>query len=588
MLKRFLTEGEEELLMAERRQLTMLRGPLLGLDAADEDLAVLDRSLLQLDELFLLVIVGEFNSGKTAFINALLGERFLPEGVTPTTAAIHVIKYGEEATVGPGAATPYGPGDREILLVTYPAEWLQDINIVDTPGTNAIIRKHEQITADFVPRADLILFVTSADRPFTESERQFITKIRDWGKKVVFVVNKLDILEQADIEQVMGFVKENAQALLRREPIVFGVSSRQGRQAKGSADADERTRLWAASRFEALERFILNTLDEKERLRLKLANPLGVAQRLADKYLEVAGARRELIKDDVQTIRTIEAQLGAYESDMRREFKYHLSHVDNVLYGMAQRGDNFFDETIRIQRILDLINADRVRGMFEHQVIADAPQQVEMQTRDLIDWLVDQDYRQWQAVMEYLNKRIARHQDRIVGQVGGAFEVDRQKLIESVGRAARDVVATYDHAAEARELGDSVQRAVAQTALVEVGALGLGAVLVTVLSATLADVTGVLAAGAVAALGFFIIPNKRRRAKLELQDKINELRERLGEALSGQFETEIKRSLANIREAMRPYTRFVETQQVALFEAEKALHSMKDELQALATRVETL
>ena len=75
----------------------------------------------------------------------------------------------------------------------------------------------------------------------------------------------------------------------------------------------------------------------------------------------------------MKTVRTIEAQLGAYEGDMRREFKYHLSHVDNVLYGMAQRGDNFFDETIRIQRILDLMNADRIRGMFEREVIADTP-----------------------------------------------------------------------------------------------------------------------------------------------------------------------------------------------------------------------
>ena len=62
------------------------------------------------------------------------------------------------------------------------------------------------------------------------------------------------------------------------------------------------------------------------------------------------------------TVRTIEAQLAAYEGDMRRDFKYHLSHVDNVLYAMAERGDNFFDETIRLQRIFDLMNADRMRG----------------------------------------------------------------------------------------------------------------------------------------------------------------------------------------------------------------------------------
>ncbi|MGE5603230.1 MAG: dynamin family protein, partial [Nitrososphaerales archaeon] len=565
MLKRFLTSREEELLKTERRQLTALRAPLSSLDASADDLAILDRSLLQLDELFLLVIVGEFNSGKTAFINALLGERFLPEGVTPTTAAIHIIRYGDEARLTPGAATPYGAGDRDIVVVNYPVEWLRDINIVDTPGTNAIIRKHEEITSEFVPRADLVLFVTSADRPFTESERLFITRIRDWGKKVVFVVNKIDIHEDEDVEQVMGFVRENARALLGREPIVFGVSSRQARQAKNSMDADERTRLWAQSRFEGLERYILDTLDEQERLRLKLANPLGVAQKLVEKYLQVAVVRRELLKEDIQTVRTIEAQLGAYEGDMRREFKYHLSHVDNVLYGMAQRGDNFFDETIRIQRILDLMNADRIRGMFEREVVADTPLQVETQTRDLIDWMVDQDYRQWQAVTDYLNKRIARHDNEIVGQMG-AFETNRQQLIESVGRTAREVVATYDHAAEARELGDSVQRAVAQTALVAVGGGGRGALLVHVLALTVAEVTGVLFASGVAALGFYIIPNKRRRAKLDLQDKINDLRRRLAGALTEQFEAELTRSLTNIRAAMRPYTRFVETQQTSLGE----------------------
>ena len=72
---------------------------------------------------------------------------------------------------------------------------LRDIHIVDTPGTNAIMREHERITAEFVPRSDLVLFVTSADRPFTETERAFLEQIRGWGKKVVVVINKIDILE---------------------------------------------------------------------------------------------------------------------------------------------------------------------------------------------------------------------------------------------------------------------------------------------------------------------------------------------------------------------------------------------------------
>ncbi|MGQ9839661.1 MAG: dynamin family protein [Anaerolineae bacterium] len=579
MLRRFLTEEQEQLLQAERRQLVALRAPLANLDAAEEDLARLERALLQLDELFLLVIVGEFNSGKSAFINALLGQRFLVEGVTPTTASIHLIKYGEQ----PGHAV-----DGDMVVVTYPVEWLREVNIVDTPGTNAVIRRHQEITEDFVPRADLILFVTSADRPFSESEREFISRIREWGKKVVFIINKIDILESPDdVTRVTEFVTRNAREMIGRPPIVFPVSSRQARQAKETFDADERTRLWTASQFEPLETYILKTLDERQRLRLKLASPLGVAQRLVARYLEVAEARKNLLKEDVATVRTIEAQLVAYEADLRRNFKYHLSHVDNVLYGMAERGSNFFDETIRLQRIVDLVNADRIRGMFEREVIGDTSYQVEMQTRDLIDWLVDQDFNQWQAITDYLNKRISRHQDHIIGRVGGTFESNRQALLESVGRVAREVVATYDHAGEARELGDSVQRAVAQTAIVEVGAIGLGALLVKLLATTVADVTGVLAAGALAALGFYVIPNKRRRAKQDLQNKIGELRRRLGNALTEQFEREVERSLSRIREALRPYTRFVETQQATLAQTEAALRAAQDELQRLAAQIET-
>ena len=81
------------------------------------------------------------------------------------------------------------------MVVTAPVELLRDLNIVDTPGTNAIHREHERLTREFVPRADLVLFVTSADRPFTESERAFLESIRDWGKKIVVVVNKADIFE---------------------------------------------------------------------------------------------------------------------------------------------------------------------------------------------------------------------------------------------------------------------------------------------------------------------------------------------------------------------------------------------------------
>jgi small GTP-binding protein len=582
MLRRFLTDEQEQVLTAERHQLAGLFQPLASLDARQEDLATLERALVQLDELFLLVVVGEFNSGKSAFINALLGQRVLVEGVTPTTTQVHILRYGE----APGETQ----AGADLAVLTCPIEWLRDINIVDTPGTNAIIQRHQKITEDFIPRADLVLFVTSADRPFSESERAFLQRIREWGKKVVVIVNKIDILETpADVERVLGFVENNSKELLGRLPMVFPASARQARQAKETLDADERTRLWSASRFEPLEGYILRTLDESERLRLKLLSPLGVAQRLTGSYLEVARARRATLRQDVNTVGAIEADLGLYEADMRRDFKYHLSHIENVLYAMSERGNRFFDDTIRLTRIFDLINTERVRGMFEREVVADTSAQVEAHTRDLIDWLVDKDLHQWQQVMEFLNRRSAHEQDQyMVGQVGGGFESHRAALLESVGRAARDVVATYDKEAEAKALAESVQMAVAQTAIVEVSAIGLGALLVKLLAATMADVTGVLAAGAVAAIGLYVIPYKRRQAKNDLQAKIDDLRKRLSTAMTGQFERELGRSLAGIRDSVRPYTRFIEAQQATLAEVEATLQSTDAGLRELAGRIEAL
>jgi ribosome biogenesis GTPase A len=92
---KILNETQEQVLKRERRFLNDLRVKLVEYGASKEDLRTLVQSIDQLDDLFLLVIVGEFNSGKSAFINALLGEKWLKEGVTPTTSKINILRFGE-------------------------------------------------------------------------------------------------------------------------------------------------------------------------------------------------------------------------------------------------------------------------------------------------------------------------------------------------------------------------------------------------------------------------------------------------------------------------------------------------------------
>lgn len=572
-MHRLLSAEQDKLLRQERTLLESLQVTLARLGAPDEDLDLIRQSLRQLDEMFLLVIVGEFNAGKSAVINALLGERFLAEGVVPTTSQLHLLRYGPtlEKSIN----------EQGIIVFNLPVEWLREVNLVDTPGANAVIRQHEAITEHFVPRSDLVLFVTSADRPFSESERAFLERIRKWGKKIVVILNKFDLLEtDPERAQVLDFVRKNGEALLGVEPQIFPVSARLALKAKQNGKSGGPA--WIESRFAALEEFILHTLDSTERVRLKLENPLGVASKLVTKYQGVIEERQDLLRGDFQTLDTIEEQIDVYQSDMRRDFKYQSSRVDNVLYEMMERGDAYFDDTLRINRILDLINSEKLRGEFERKVIADTSRDIEQHVNDLIDWLIDKDYRQWQSVMEYINRRASQHAERMVGQVTGDFEFNRQKLLQSVGRSAREVVDTYDRESESQKLAQEMQRAIMQTTAVEVGALGLGALLVAVLHTPLLDITGILGASAVAALGLYVLPYRRSRIKLDLRERINELRGRLDAALLRQFDAELNQSVRRIHDAIAPYTRFVrverekmETLDASLREAEQQLMQMR-------------
>ncbi len=273
---------------------------------------------------------------------------------------------------------------------------LRKISIVDTPGTNAIMREHEALTTEFVPRSDLVLFITSADRPFTESERSFLAQIQEWGKKIVLVVNKIDILGGEDeLNQVIDFVTTAAQKLIGGSPAIFAVSARLAQQGD------------SAGRFAPLELYIQETLDDDGRFRLKLLNPLGVGNRLVIQQLSDIQAHLKVLQDDNSLLDDVRRQMIYYNEDMQRNFKARLGEIDNLLYEMEKRGNAFLDDRIRLARIPDLLRSKQLEADFEKEVVADTPEQIEQRVSELVDWMVEQDLRQWTAVSDHLTERSA-------------------------------------------------------------------------------------------------------------------------------------------------------------------------------------
>jgi len=573
-----LDERRRGQVRTERALLEDLRALLAGFDAAPDDLRTLRAATATLDEMFLLVVVGEFNAGKSAVINALVGETVSAEGITPTTASVTVLRHddgqgGGERTVG-----------EYLVEKTHPAPFLRTISIVDTPGTNAIIRRHQEITERFAPRADLVLFVTSADRPFTESERLFMERLRGWGKGVVVILNKTDLLAgPAQVDELVRFITENARALLGFDPHVIPVSARLALQAQGIENAATRAELTRLSGFEALRHYVVETLDEESRVRYKLLNPLGVAESVAARYAEAARGRDELLAEDRKTEESIERQMAVFRADMERDVTARLLEVDNIVLAMNERAARFFDETMRLGRVPDLLNTNRIKGQFERDVIADSAERIDDAVRDLVDWTVDAELRLWQGVSEYLaRRRQAGSEEGMLGSVTtSSFAQDRRAVLENAVRAARRVVERYDRTAESGQLAASMRDAVAQTGLLAAGGVGLGAVVVAIASAAAIDITGILAGVVIAGLGLYIIPARRKKAKERFRQQSEELSARLHTAMTEQFTRQLAGAMDNMRAALAPYIRFVHAEYERVRGFSDGLSALQDRMRAL-------
>jgi small GTP-binding protein len=577
MRQSMLTDEQARFLREEKETLAEIRLALADVDLPADALTTLQDAILQLDELFLVVVVGEFNAGKSALVNALLGEKVLLEGATPTTSRVTLVKWGEE--IAEHAV------DENFAIYTYPLPLLKELNIVDTPGTNAIIRHHERLTNEFVPRSDLVLFTTSADHPLTESERQFLERILAWGKKIVFALNKADIIEsEAALEEVRSFVLKHATLILKDTPEFFPVSARLAQRALSAPDPEERQRLWVASGLDALEKYINSTLDDTTRLQLKFNNPLGVADHLVAQAATVNQAQSEDLKEDLQTAASLESTVVDYERDLQNELKPRLAEVENILHRLEQRGLDFFDTTMRLTNIQELMRGDKVRAEFEKRVLADVPKQIEEQVQHLIDWLVQKDLQEWQRVMTYVQRRKALHAEHIVGEGIEPRQMRRRELIDSMGKTVQRIIESYDRDQEAKALAAHVETAVAQMALLEVGAVGLGTLVTAAVLSSSLDITGTVAAGMLAILGFFVIPYKRKQAKDNFKIKMVDLRTKLLETLTTSFTSETQHAVARLKDGITPYIRYVHAEHERIEKNEALLARLRQKLSALRAR----
>jgi small GTP-binding protein len=574
-----LLRAEERRLVDEQKELIREAERLLTeLDMLPEDLRALEGIRQALDELFLLVVVGEYNAGKSTLINCLLGEEVLEAGDLPTTREVHLLRFGQVRS-----SHQVEPG---LLQHQLPAELLRDLSIVDTPGTNSMQRREQELTERFVPRADLVLFLTSLVRPYAASESDFLRLIRSWGKKILFVVNHTDVARGADqIERVREYVREQARRELQEDPPIFAVSAREALERGDGAEGAAATS--ATNEYPALEAHLKSTLGNRERVRLKLLSPLRTMRTVLARQEEALAERLLLVQGDRVAMDGILTDVDRYETRMRAELSRYQAQIENVLLQMERRGHRFLDELVRIGNILRLRDTDVVENRFRNEVVADTAARIEEEVGALIDWLVRENLAAWDRANGALEeRRAALHESAGKTRfVSRAYVYNREEIFRNLAGPVRRHLDAFEPRAEADRIVTAVNHAIARTLGVEALVVGVGAILTAAFTTLSLDVTGTIGGTILVFAGLFLLPHRRARLKRELTAKLETLRLELAESIEKCFGEEVRRYAEQLRSVFTPERDAARARVAGLEEAGERLGALERRRAGLEERV---
>src|ERR1044071_4701609 len=274
-------------------------------------------------ERFHLVVLGEFNHGKSTFVNALLGSDILPTGITPTTASINhvvwaqhptarvVLTTGESKFLDPHQlkewVTVAGGHASEVAFVElgYPSDLVKNhVVLVDTPGVNDLNEQRAEVTYGYVPRADAVVFLLDAGQALKDSEREFLrSRILESARdRLIFVLGKMDMLSADERVAVVEYVKKGLSQMMP-DPVVFPLSAKDWAKTKDPASGMPELMAYL-ERFLARDRaqvILDNAAADAARTAAYLENNLGVRMHAYDLDLGELEQRIAAVREQLDT-----------------------------------------------------------------------------------------------------------------------------------------------------------------------------------------------------------------------------------------------------------------------------------------------
>lgn len=509
-------------------------------------LDTLQNLLKDVREPLLFVVMGEVKAGKSTLLNALFGQDFCRVDVLPATDRIYIFKYGpREQTIEVSA---------HVTERYQPITFLHDFNIVDTPGTNTMVAEHQTITENFIPRADLVLFVFSVVNPWGASAWELLRFVNQkWLKNIVFVLQQADLREAREVEVIEQHLRETASQRLGFAPPIFAVSGRKAFLARTSGVDKER--LWNESRLAALEQHVNRMVDESKHGLPKLVTTCQTATViLADNATRVHNILETIVQDEEHLTR-LDGILAERKEQTLRQVGGFLRGIEQACRRCETEGQQLLERNLSFWRTLRLVFG---KAEWQEKFQAD----LEGKMRDLIQPQVENALQLLETDLRSLWPQL---QDTIESQFKGDSRLQMIQTMPDFARQRRELLQSIELTLVERIAGRGMEaelermfRETATWLRLPAGLAAAGGIVTLIAamsSAAVADVTGIVAISA-AAVGTFVAFGRRRKVLAEYHRQMEAKRAELVAAIEQQLRHAIDLFYAEISSVFQPLRAF--------------------------------
>lgn len=540
-----------------------------------EELDTLQALLRDISEPLLFVVVGEVKSGKSSLLNALFGNEFAKVDVLPATGRVYIFRYGPEEKL-----TEVSSKLTERYL---PIPFLRDFNVVDTPGTNTMVKEHQMVAEDFMPRADIVLFVFSVANPWTQSNWEFLDFLqKTWLKNVIFVLQQIDLREPTEIDVIQRHLQDTAMRRLGFVPPIFAVSARKALLARTSGLDKEK--LWEESAFAPLEEQINFIVTESSTRMLKLRSTFQAARvTLEDLNREIRGFL-DKISGDTAVLDRLDGLLETRREQMLRQTTTLVREVERAYDETTKERAQFFRQSQRWWRSFNLVwrrNAGQqeLHSKLETQLRQLMQPQMEKAIRTL-----EADLRGlWPQMQDLLENQLSADLQKEARQSVPDFAGQRRELSESIQTAFIDILA-------GKSLQERLDRSYAQTSI------SLRIVVATIVVAggvagfvrsrdPIVAIAALIVAGICAIAGIFLAFNHRRKVLCDYERQLSPKRIEFSQTLERQFAKAIDSFCAEMAKKFRSLSEICETRLRRYQPSSERADELETKLTELKSRV---